>query len=76
MEQDSDDEGVALKLGTPSAPVEIKLTQLIDAYKTAKDNKQYALFFDKTNGNAATFFHYKARLKDFNKEIMKINQGK
>ena len=30
------------------------------------------VFFDSTHGNVATFFHYKARLKDFHKEIMKV----
>ena len=53
----------------------IKLPELIDAYKSARQEQRYCLLFDSTQGNAATFFHYKARLKDFNKEIMKINKG-
>ena len=55
---------------------EIQLTELIDAYKGASVNKKYVIFFDSTGGNAATFFQYKGLLKDFNKEMMKIEAGK
>ena len=54
---------------------EIKLTQLLEAYKGALEEKKYSIFFDGSGGNAATFFHYKNKLRDFNKEIMKINNG-
>ena len=49
---------------------------MIEAYKTARDNCRYSLFFDATGGNAATFFLYKGLLKDFNKEKMKIEAGR
>ena len=51
------------------------MNSLIDAYKGAHEEGKYCLIFDKTQGNVATFFHYKARLKDLNKEIMRINRG-
>ncbi len=54
----------------------IKLTYLVDAFNIARDEKQkYGIFFDKTGGNAATFFHYKAKLRDFFKELFRVEQG-
>ena len=47
----------------------------MDAYEGARARNKFCLFFDTTNGNVATFFYYKARLKDFNKEIMKVQSG-
>mgnify|MGYP006113640617 CR=1 FL=1 len=37
----------------------IGLKELVSAYEAARDNGKYCIFFDKTQGNVATFFHYK-----------------
>ena len=52
------------------------LKNLVDLYELAREANKFCVFFDKTQGNVATFFHYKARLKDFYKEIMKVEAGR
>ena len=53
----------------------IGLKELVSAYEEARENQKYCIFFDKTQGNVATFFHYKQKLRDFNKECMKVQIG-
>ena len=54
----------------------ILLTSLVETYREAKSRSKYCLFFDKTDGNVTTFFLYKGLLKEFNKEIMKVEAGR
>ena len=54
----------------------IALTDLVETYREAMHRKKYCLFFDKTEGNVTTFFLYKGLLKEFNKEIMKVEAGR
>lgn len=52
----------------------IPLGQLVNKVDESINAKKYPIFLDKT-GNAATFFTYKASMKDFHKEIMKVQIG-
>ena len=54
----------------------ILLPELVETYRDAMARKKYCLFFDKTGGNVTTFFLYKGLLKEFNKEIMKVEAGR
>ena len=54
----------------------IYLTDLVETYRAAMSRRKYCLFFDKTDGNVTTFFLYKGLLKEFNKEIMKVEAGR
>ena len=54
---------------------EMKLTQLEKVCDQALANQQYVLMVDKT-GNAATFFNYKAKMREFQREVMAVAMGK
>lgn len=53
----------------------IDLKRLDIEIQLARDRNQYCLIFDKS-GQAATFFSYKANLKDFAKEVVANKIGK
>ena len=52
----------------------IALGQVLNKVDEAIAEKKYPIFLDKT-GNAATFFTYKASMKDFHKEMIKVQIG-
>ena len=61
--------------GTTSAkvaPEVIKLTNMLQATGDTHEAGKYTLLFDKTNGLVPRFYHYKAKLIDFKKEVLKM----
>ena len=57
-------------------PEEIQFTNLQQVASNSLEQKKYAVIFDKTDGLPATFYHYKARCVDFNKELLKAQAQK
>lgn len=53
-------------------PGELKFTKMLEATAGSQAEGKHTLMFDRTGGLIPRFYYYKAKLIDFNKEVLKM----